>query len=346
MTRRITALALIALASTAPLTARAATRLTQQQISISGNTDIDATAINAAGVITAAVFDVPNNTQTGVILDHGAITTLPAPYAGSAAPIPRAINAQGDVLGYAYEGISPHMFLYRAGQFDPNADVSLVIEPQQGPAPLPIGLNRRSAVFYTIITGQQNPTDPIYGKLGHVRSMPVLLRYQTAHSLNGSGILAGTTFYGNASEVFFGRDRNFTELLPPGAVSSAGGFTNDAGVVAGTYTDSSNVQHGFTWANGTYTSFDLPEPAQPYSAAVTGINKVGRVVGTYASEASGKQRAFLFNGQTVTAFGKYGNTDVLSVSLNDHGTILLSRQIGQQADQYASYIVKCSGTGC
>ncbi len=346
MTRHLPAIALIALASAASCASHATTRLTAQKIRLSGNTDVDATAINAHGAITATVFDTQANTQIGIILDHGQVTILPVPYAGSAAPMPQAINARGDVLGYAYEGIQPHMFLYHAGQFDPNADVPLVFEPQQGPPPLPIGLNRHDAVFYTIITGQQNPTDPIYGKLPHVHTMPALMRYQTAHSLNANGVLAGTTFYGNASEVFVGHGKNFAELLPPGAVGSAGGFVNDAGVVAGIYTDSGNSQHGFTWANGTYTSFDLPEAAEPYSAAVTGINNAGRVVGTYASQASGKRRAFLYNGQTVTAFGNYGGSDSVSVSVNDRGTMVLSRNIAQKVARYMSYVFKCRGDGC
>ena len=184
------------------------------------------------------------------------------------------------------------MFLLHAGHYDANADVTLVIEQQQGPAPLPIGVSRKDDVFYTIITGQQNPTDPIYGKLPHVRSMPYLMRYQTAHSLNASGMLAGTTFYSASSEVFVGQGKAFSTLLPPGAVTAKGGYVNDAGEVAGTYIDSGNVQHGFTWLGGTYTSFELPEPAQPYSATITGINNAGRVVGVYTSQTSGRSRAF------------------------------------------------------
>jgi probable HAF family extracellular repeat protein len=343
MNRRFIIAALAAGTSISSVAAHAQTTFTEQTLSISGNKNIDATAINGKGDIVAAVFDSTRGTQSGVVLSGKKVTTLPSPYQGSGAPVPQAINDRGDVLGYAYEGIQPHMFLWRGGQYNAADDVTLVIEQQQGPPPLPIGLNHRDAVFYTIITGQMNPTDPIYGKLPKVRSMPYLLRYQTAHSLNADGTLAGTTFYESSSEVFVGKGKAFLELLPPGAIKSSGGFVNDDGEVAGTWTDSSNTQHGFTWLNGAYTSSELPEMAQPYSAAVTGINNAGRVVGVYTSQATGKQYAFLYNGQTVTAFGEHSAQDLVTVEINDGGGILVSRQIKQETANYLSYRLTCTG---
>jgi hypothetical protein len=344
---RWTTCAILAACAFSPcLQAHAQTQFRQEKLVIAGNSNIEATAINNHGTIVATVFDTNNNAQSGIALHRHTLTTLATPYSGAAAPMPFAINDQGDILGYAYEGIQPHMFLRRGGQYDPNADVTLVIEQQMGPPPLPIGLNRKDAVFYTIITGQSNPTDPIYGQLSKLHSMPYLLRYQTAHSLNASGMLAGTTFYGNASEVFVGQGKHFTELLPPGAKTAAGGFVNNAGAVAGAYTDSANTQHGFVYANGAYTSFDLPEEAAPYSVVVTGFNNAGRVVGVYESQATGKQHAFRFNGQTVTAFGNYSRADAVTVTLNDRGVMLVARQIDEQPGHYVSYRVTCGGTGC
>ena len=344
---RWTRRAILAACALSPyLQANAKTQFRQQKLVLAGNANVEAAAINNHNTIVATVFDTNNNAQSGIVLHGHTLTTLATPYSGAAAPMPFAINENGDILGYAYEGIQPHMFLLRAGQYDPSADVTLVIEQQMGPPPLPIGLNRKDAVFYTIITGQSNPTAPIYGQLSKLHSMPYLMRYQTAHSLNASGMLAGTTFYGSASLVFLGRGKDFTELLPPGAKNAAGGFVNDAGAVAGAYTDSADTQHGFTYANGAYTSFDMPEAAAPYSVVVTGFNNAGRVVGIYQSQSTGKQHAFLFNGQTVTAFGNYSRADAITATLNDRGVMLVARQIDEQAGHYVSYRVTCSGTGC
>ena len=334
------------LAATFASPLHAGTIFSSTEIAVDGNRDVDAVSINNAGSIAATLFDAARGTQSGIVLNGYTPTMLPAPYAGSGAAIPAAINAQGDVLGYTYEGIQPHLFLWRGGQYQSNADVALVIEQQAGPPPLPIGLNRHDAVFYTIITGQMNPTDPIYGRFPDVRSMPYLMRYQTAHSLNASAMLAGTTFYDNASSVFVGRGKNFVELLPTQAVTAKGGFVNDSGEVAGSYIDGTNAQHGFTYLNGTYTSFELPEPATPYSVAVTGLNNAGRVVGIYTSKASGTQHGFIFNGHVSSSFGRYGAQDSVNVTLNDHGAILVARQIKQQAGLYRAYRLTCSGSGC
>ena len=97
-------LALLAAASGA----QAQTSFNERRLEVAGNHDIDATAINIHGDITASVFDTSGNIQSGIILKGHAVTTLPIPYKGSAVPMPQAINDRGDVLGYAYESIQPH----------------------------------------------------------------------------------------------------------------------------------------------------------------------------------------------------------------------------------------------
>jgi probable HAF family extracellular repeat protein len=328
--------------------AQAQTNFAIHRLGIAGNNNLNATAINDNNAIVATLFDTAANTQSGIILQHGTATTLPAPYSGSGAAIPQAINSHGDVLGYTYEGYHPIMFLWQNGQYNQAvSQIPLEIEQEAGPPPLPIGLNARDEIFYTIITGHENPTDPIYGKIANLRSMPTFLSYQTARSNNQAGMIAGNSFYESQSEVFVGKKKkDFTILLPAGAVSSNGGFVNDKGEVAGTYTDSSNVQHGFTWLNGTYTSFDLPEQAQPYSTIVTGINESGRVVGIYTSASTNMTHAFLYNGSTVTAFGQYDSANTVSVAINSHGAMLVAVQIKSNPTNYASYRVTCSGAGC
>ena len=349
MSRQFKKAALAILFAAAGLTAHAQAQTTfaARRLSVAGNTDLDATAINDHDDIVATLFDTANNTQSGVILHHGTVTTLPNPYGSSGPAIPQAINSRGDVLGYTYEGYEPIMFLWQAGKYNGSASqIALVIEQQAGPQPLPIGLNAADAVFYTIITGQQNPTDPIYGKLAHLRSMPYIERNQTAHSINRAGMIAGNAFYQSQSEVFVGKGKNFTTLLPSGAQSAEGGFVNDMEQVAGIYTDSLNVQHGFVWHSGAYTRFDLPETAQPYTANVTGINDSGRVVGVYTSSSTGMVRAFLYNGTVASAFGGYNSQDVVSVAINNNGTMLVADQIGSSSIDVASYRVTCTGSGC
>jgi probable HAF family extracellular repeat protein len=71
---------------------------------------------------------------------------------------------------------------------------------------------------------------------------------------------------------------------------------NNAHQIVGYYVDSSNRYHGFLYANGSYTTLDVP------SATLTralGINDVGQIVGTY-DNASGHHGFLYFNGVYTT----------------------------------------------
>jgi len=67
----------------------------------------------------------------------------------------------------------------------------------------------------------------------------------------------------------------FTDIVPPGAVSSWAYGINDNRVIVGGYVDSSGVQHGYFLQGGTYTRLDVPGAA--YTSA-NGINNAGYVV--------------------------------------------------------------------
>jgi probable HAF family extracellular repeat protein len=62
---------------------------------------------------------------------------------------------------------------------------------------------------------------------------------------------------------------------------------NDVGQIVGIFQDSNNIQHGFLYSNGTYTTLNDPSAATP--------NGVGGL-GTYANSINGSgQRAGLGN---------------------------------------------------
>ena len=80
--------------------------------------------------------------------------------------------------------------------------------------------------------------------------------------------------------------------------------------------------------------------------AVSGINDSGRVVGTYTSASANEIRVFLYNGSTVTVFGKYNPADTVAAAINNGGTMLVSDERQDDPADYASYRVICSGSGC
>ena len=87
----------------------------------------------------------------------------------------------------------------------------------------------------------------------------------------------------SGSHGFINTGGTFTTLDVPGAGLTFAFGINDAGQVAGLFSDSSNVFHGFINTGGTFTTLDVP------GASLTdafGINNAGQVVGVF-SDSSG-----------------------------------------------------------
>jgi uncharacterized membrane protein len=72
----------------------------------------------------------------------------------------------------------------------------------------------------------------------------------------------------------------YQELDYPGAQNTLAYAINDSGSIAGYYFDSAGDQ-GFTYINGTWTSYDV---ASSYSTDLYGINNFGTLAGTYNSQ--------------------------------------------------------------
>ena len=318
---------------------------TSQPIVIDKNANVQATSINDLGAYTANVFGADGTAVAGVVVNGTTITKIPHLYPDGAASVGEAIDNHGNVLGYETVGLFavPHMFLIRGGKLD--RDYNLVLVGSFGGEPVqpnPIGFADGRLIFYTEVISFSAPTDPLYGLPHHLYHTPVYDQFQTARSVNSSGVVAGNDYAlaGNHT-VFVGRYPNFTQLLPPGAVSAGGGYVNDHNEVAGSYVDASGKPHGFVYANGNYTSFDMPTAAE--KVTVTGISNSGRVVGTYVSQSGVQQYGFLYNGTTVSSFGDFSGRDNATVALNNNAQMLLAVQNGPA---WRSYLVTCTGTGC
>jgi probable HAF family extracellular repeat protein len=326
--------------------AAAQTRFPQHPIVVSDNANVDATGINDHGSIVATVFDGGGTALGGLVVSAGSVTRLPIPYAGGGVAYPQAIDNENDVLGYAYESEAhvPHMFLIKDGAIDPDYNIVLVSTFGAEPflQPNTIGIAARSIVFYTNVVSLSAPTDPAYGIPPHFHYVPEFNRFQTAKSINAAGIVAGTAYnLSEPTQVFMGQGTDFTLLTPPGATSVKGGYINAGGQVAGSYLDASGAPHGFVYAKGVYTGFDMPATAAAVS--VTGINASGRVVGSFVAADGSGQHAFIYNGSTTTAFGAFAATDTVSVAVNSVDDMAVAVQSGLT---YRSFAVACQGTGC
>lgn len=123
------------------------------------------------------------------------------------------------------------------------------------------------------------------------------------------------------------RTDHFVTFDPPGSTFTWPSAITAAGVVVGSYTDSSGVQHGFLRErNGSFTTFD--PPGSTFTTA-TAINPAGTITGAY-NDAAGVTHGFVRTRDgTITTFdapsGVIGNSIYLNngppPSINPSGVI-------------------------
>jgi probable HAF family extracellular repeat protein len=325
------------------------TKLPLRLITIQGDDNINATSVNAQGTIVATLYAGITDAVSGVKIVGKTVTTLPQPD-GWAGFNPRVINDKGDILGWARHAGTGQlngtdMFLLQGTTFNTAYQYPL-IEPGSniaGDNPLPMDLTNNLKVSFNTLVSLSGPVGTSYGKPPHLKNVPPLNRFVHVNSINESGTVAGVSYsFSGISSVYEGVKGAFTTIAPPNASRVAGGWLNKSGALAGSFEDTTGW-HGFVYAGGTYTVFDMPVTAT--SISTTAINNAGRVVGSFVA-ANGTQRAFLYNGSMVTAFGRFPETDTITLAIGNGGTILVSDEIPASDPKFLSYKVTCSGVGC
>ena len=107
-----------------------------------------------------------------------------------------------------------------------------------------------------------------------------------AHGINDEGDVVGEIllpFHGFPNGFVRTNDTFSLPIIFPGSEVSATIATaiNNEGTVAGWYSDTQGISHGFFLADGVYTSYD--HPSAVFSTKITGINDAGDFVGTYSA---------------------------------------------------------------
>jgi uncharacterized membrane protein len=125
-------------------------------------------------------------------------------------------------------------------------------------------------------------------------------------SLNPNGAMAVVGYYinskGNAVGFLYQKDK-FTDIPgPAGAKSSDASAINDFGAIVGSYTDSSNITHGFLLKGTAYKTLDVPGAI--YTVG-TGINNKGSIV-LYWEDSKGVLESSIYNGKTYKTFNVPG----------------------------------------
>src|SRR5580700_10022033 len=153
-----------------------------------------------------------------------------------------------------------------------------------------------------------------------------------AVGINDSGQIVGS--YGNSSGNFgfLYSGGTYTTISAPGALQFTpstffnGGGTDDAaginnaGEIAGAWTNSSGFEQGFTYSGGTFTDTGITDPGQS-DTVLYGINDSGLISG-YAISTPGGVRtdsSFLYNGTSFTPIAYPGASSTHVQGINDSG---------------------------
>ncbi len=307
-------------------------------ILIGAQPDVTATAISSRNVITGHYTGV--NGPTGFILDGTTETDLPAStQCGTlSAAYPSAINKAGDVVG----GLSypcNYAFLWSNGAYVPDGAFML---GAGGTRPT---LNDAGGETYNAFNAQGIYTS-YAGTAANMLPVPSAGASMMLWGQNDKAVLGGAA-YGKVgkklqSALFFGHNGKYGYAGLKGAAVCAGGYINDAGQLAGACLDTKGAWHAFRTTKGKYQHITLAHP--PTELTVGAINASGRVVGIFTDSATGLQRAFYFNGKSVSLFGDYPGTDYLHIALNDSNVMVLSDVPASGASQ--SWRIVCKGAAC
>jgi hypothetical protein len=291
--------------------------------------------IDTAGDVVGTYADANNGYHGFVRAANGAITTFSAPGANPYSHLGTAafgINDSGTATGmYMDTNGLFHGYIRTADGTKTTVDVpgeDSAGGNTLGTRPLAINASGSIAGVFTFL--QQSPTYAhlsggfvsVYNGATTTFQIPGastagdsndLSNATLTTSINAAGEVAGA--YPAASGVSRGfvRAANGTvdPFDAPGAGAGTGAFQgtlgvsiNSGGVVAGTFSDSDGVMHGFVRAaNGTVSAFDAP------GAGVTGriagtaafaINAAGTVAGAY-SDPNLVYHGFVFNSATLVA---------------------------------------------
>ena len=118
----------------------------------------------------------------------------------------------------------------------------------------------------------------------------------TLSGVNSNGEIVGYYKVSSGTPTTSGLWKNgavFNPIQYPGINDTRAFGINDSEVIVGKYKDSLNVEHGYTYSNGTYTNIDsLITYSGATNIKANGINNSGQIVGEFA-DSGGALHGFL-----------------------------------------------------
>jgi len=235
---------------------------------------------------------------------------------GGTFSIPKAINANGQVIGYAHltSGIDHAFVATPAGTIDLGT-----LSPATSSYANAINASGQvvgdwfSSSYVTRGFIASGGTVVDIGTLGGTSCFP--------YAINDAGQVVGISATASGSHAFLYDGRSMTDLGTLGGKTSAGWAINQYGQIAGYSLTASGATHAFIYSGKNMT--DLGTLGGTVSAAVA-INANGQAIG-YSTIANGTKHAFYYGlGQMTdleTAVPGLSNINVNYLYLNDAGQI-------------------------
>ena len=254
--------------------------------------------------------------STGTAFGQGPpYTYAPIAYPGATQTDPTGINNGGVVVGsYKLPDGTWHGFTYDGTTYTtvdvPGAPYTFLFG---------IGPSGKLVGGYSMTTA----TGPFHGVFvdgGSFITFDYPGNETDGRAINSAGHIAGIydAAVGQPDHGFLKVGDTYTPIDVAGAIHTYVFGLNDAGIVSGTYVDTTGL-HGWTLNGGVFTFVNFPGAAATY---VGGINNAGTIVG-WADQAS-KRTGYI---QTATGFKAFnadfpGVSVTMPVAINDSGQIV------------------------
>jgi probable HAF family extracellular repeat protein len=140
--------------------------------------------------------------------------------------------------------------------------------------------------------------------------------------INKAGEIVGDAIIGNAQIAFLYTKGTYTTLPLPDSSNGAIAYgISDTGIVVGTYADSNNNQHGFTYDTSTRatTSFDVPGA---FATAGIAIN-TNRDITVQAYDSNGNTYSYLLSNGAYTSLNFPQGTATYVHGINNAGLVVM-----------------------
>ena len=154
----------------------------------------------------------------------------------------------------------------------------------------------------------------------------------SARGINDSGDVVGwyidSATVGQLFHGYLFHAGAYQRIEFPGSTETRAWGINNAGTIVGFYV-MAGVIHQYTYANGMYTSFDLPDAYDACNTRARAINSTGVIVGAFQTRrphslCGGPWHGYIrdADGSTFTPFDVTGATSTDANGINDRGDIV------------------------